>query len=192
VSENSPSADVVAVAGRLAERLESRGQEYAFGGALALGYWGVPRGTIDVDLTLYMPAERPSECLWLLQDLGCEFAASDAADSLREHGFCSVRFEGIRLDVFLPTTPFYEAARLRRRRLTLAGRPTMLWDAESLTVFKMMFFRRKDVADVEQMLRTQAGQFDRGWVRDNLVEIYGSRDPRLATWDEMVRDVPLA
>ena len=34
----------------------------------------------------------------------------------------------------------------------LAGQPVMIWDAESLIVFKFMFFRRKDVADVEGIL----------------------------------------
>ena len=83
----------------------------------------------------------------------------------------------MQLDVFLPTIPFYEAARMRRRRLILANQPVMVWDAESLAVFKMMFFRRKDLADVEQILRTQGAQFDRQWVREHLAEMYGARDP---------------
>jgi hypothetical protein len=189
VSELDPPVNVVVVAKRVAEQLESRGQDYAFGGAIALGYWGAPRGTVDVDLTLYLPSERPSECVWLLQEIGCEVSASEAAQSLREHGFCSATFAGIRLDVFLPTIPFYEAARVRRKRLELAGQPIMAWDAESLAVFKMMFFRRKDLADIEQILRTQGQQFDRPWVRQQLVGIYGTGDPRLAAWDGLVSEV---
>jgi len=50
------------VAGQLAEKLELRGQEYALGGAIALGYWGTPRGTVDVDLTVYLPPEQSSLC----------------------------------------------------------------------------------------------------------------------------------
>lgn len=57
VSEAKPPTDAAAVAGELAERLTSRHQEYALGGAIALGYWGVPRGTVDVDLTLYVPPQ---------------------------------------------------------------------------------------------------------------------------------------
>jgi hypothetical protein len=178
------------VARQLAEQLESRGQEYALGGAIALGYWGTPRGTVDVDLTIYLRPERPSECIWLLQDMGCDFQVAEATESLREHGSCSVRFAGTRLNVFLPNIPFYEAARLRRRRLDLAGQSIMVWDAESLTVFKMMFFRRKDLADVEQILRTQGGQLDRVWVREQLAGMYGAGDPRLSAWDELVREVP--
>jgi len=178
------------VACQLAEQLETRGLEYAFGGAIALGFWGVPRGTVDVDLTLYLPHDRPSECTQLLLDLGCELKPSVAAQSLREHGFCSVEYAGVRLDVFLPTIPFYEAARARRRRMEIDGRPIAAWDAESLAVFKMMFFRRKDLADVEQILQTQGRQFDRTWVREQLAAMYGARDPRLSAWDEIVREVP--
>ncbi len=189
MSEANTPINVVAVAKRLAEQLESRGREYAFGGAIALGYWGAPRGTVDVDLTVYVPRDQPSECVWLLQDIGCDLSPSEAAQSLREHGFCSVKFAGVRLDVFLPAIPFYEAARKRRKRLELAGQPIMAWDAESLAVFKMMFFRRKDLADIEQILRTQGSRFERVWVREQLIGIYGASDPRLAAWDTLVKEV---
>jgi hypothetical protein len=125
-----------------------------------------------------------------LQEIGCDFSSTEAAESLREHGFCRATFRGVRVDVFLPIVPFYEAARRRRQRVELGGRSVMVWDAESLAVFKMMFFRRKDLADVEQILRTQGTRFDRTWVREQLVAIYGPRDPRLAQWDDLLGDVP--
>jgi len=190
VSEPDSPANAAAVAKQLAEQLDLREQTYALGGAIALGYWGVPRGTVDVDVTVFLPPERPSECIWLLQEIGCDFSPAEAAQSLREHGFCRVTLSGVRVDVFLPIVPFYEAARRRRQRVELGGRSVMVWDAESLAVFKMMFFRRKDLADVEQILRTQGTRFDRTWVREQLVAIYGPRDPRLAQWDDLLGDVP--
>jgi hypothetical protein len=190
VSDPSPPASAATIARQLAEQLELRRQEYALGGAIALGYWGAPRGTVDVDLTVYLSPDKPSDCVWLLQEIGCEFSATDAVESLREHGFCRVTYGGMRVDVFIPIAPFYEAARVRRKRVELAGQPAMIWDAETLTVFKMMFFRRKDLADVEQILRSQGGQLDRTWVRDRLAEIYGGRDPRLAAWADLVREIP--
>jgi hypothetical protein len=177
------------VARTLAERLDSQGQEYALGGALALGFWGLPRSTVDVDVTLYLPPDRPSDCLWLLQEIGCEFSATRALESLREHGFCRVTSSGLDVDVFLPIVPFYETARARRVQVTLAGRPVMIWDAETLAVFKMMFFRRKDLADVEQILRTQGKALDRAWVRERLTELYGPLDPRLSEWEAIAREV---
>lgn len=83
MSEASSPLSAATVARQLAEQLQSRNQEYALGGAIALGYWGEPRGTVDVDVTLFMPPERPSECVWLLQDIGCQLAPVKAAESLR-------------------------------------------------------------------------------------------------------------
>jgi len=191
VSEVSPPVTAASVARQLAEQLQLRQQEYAVGGAIALGYWGTPRGTVDVDLTLFLPPDKSADCVWLLQEIGCEFSAAEAVESLREHGFCRVTCGGLRVDVFLPIAPFYEAARARRKSVELANQPITIWDAESLAVFKMMFFRRKDLADAEQILRSQGSKFDRTWVREQLVAMYGARDPRLAAWEELVREVPI-
>ena len=40
------------VAGRLADRLDEENLAYAIGGALALGVWGVPRMTSNVEKTM--------------------------------------------------------------------------------------------------------------------------------------------
>ena len=112
--------------------------------------------------------------------------------SLREHGFCRVRFSGIAVDVFLPSFPFYESAKVRRRRLLLEDQPISVWDAETLAVFKMMFFREKDLVDLRQILVIQQNHFDRVWVRQQLQDIFGKRDPRLAAWDRLVLEVPVS
>jgi hypothetical protein len=89
VSEaNEPIAGAVDAAKAVAAALQAAGQEYALGGALALGFWVEPRGTLDVDVTLFILPEKPSSCVRLLQQIGCEINATDALSSLSEHGFC--------------------------------------------------------------------------------------------------------
>lgn len=183
----SPAADAAKL---LAAQLESRGLDYAIGGALALGFWTEPRGTLDVDLTLFLSAEKPASCLRLLHDLGCDLDAAEALKMLEEHSFCRVHFQATRVDVFLPMNPFYEAARARRRRVTLGAVPIMIWDAETLSVFKLMFFRRKDIADLEQILQNQGSTLNRAWIRAHVVEMYGERDARVRQWDELVAEIP--
>jgi hypothetical protein len=189
VSEANLPINAANVAAELATRLDERGQQYVLGGAIALGYWGVPRGTVDVDLTICLPPEQPGECLRVLSEIGCGFLVEKAAASLRQHGFCRVTFSEVEVDVFLPTIPFYEVALQRCKHVELRSQQVAIWDAESLTVFKMMFFRRKDVADIEQILRTQGSRFDRSWVRQQLLGIYGAGDPRLSSWDDLVREI---
>jgi len=48
------SLNALAVARRIAERLDEDGLPYGIGGALALGVWGAPRATKDVDLTVFV------------------------------------------------------------------------------------------------------------------------------------------
>ena len=148
MSERDTPPDAAAVAATLAERLDAHGQDYALGGAIALSFWALPRSTVDVDVTVYLPADQPSQCVWLLQEIGCELATAKTLESLREDGFCRVTFAGLNVDVFLPIVTFYEVARGRRKSVPLAGKSVLIWDAETLAVFKMMFFRRKDLADV--------------------------------------------
>ena len=188
MSDQPPTPDAALTAQQLAAALDVLRQPYALGGAIALGFWATPRGTLDVDLTLFLPRERPSECIQMLQDLDCEFPLTETLQSLREHGFCRVVRHGVRVDVFLPMIDFYEQARQRRKQVDLGDQSIFVWDAETLCVFKMMFFRRKDLADVEQLLRTQRAQLDREWIRQQLATLYGTRDPRLSQWDELVAE----
>jgi hypothetical protein len=184
--------DAAAVARQLAAALDACGQEYALGGAIALGYWAAPRGTVDVDLTLFLPPDRPTACVSLLQDLGCLLTTAEAMASLGEHGFCRVEYGGVRVDVFLPTIAFYAAARDRRRIVKLGEQPIRVWDAETLVVFKMMFFRRKDIADVEQILLTQRESLDGTWIEDHLVQLFGRHDPRVSQWSALRKETGLS
>lgn len=187
--KNNPHTGAVETAKQIAAALDGVGCEYALGGAIALGFWTAPRGTLDVDVTLFLPPDKPTQCVRILQQIGCEVSAAESLESLTRHGFCQVALLGRRIDVFLPLLPFYEEARRRRKQVTLSGQPVMIWDAESLCVFKMMFFRRKDIADVEQMMRAQGKEFDRGWVRERLIELYSVHDPRISQWQELVNEV---
>ena len=59
---------------------------------------------------------------------------------------------------------------------------------ERLKAARETHLRRKDVADVEQVLRTQGKQLDREWIRQQLIAIFGQRDPRVSQWDDVARD----
>ena len=51
------------VAVAVVEALKAAGLSYAVGGALALGVWGVPRSTTDVDIDAFISEERYKERL---------------------------------------------------------------------------------------------------------------------------------
>jgi hypothetical protein len=61
VSERSSSVkDPAQVAQAIAAALDAAGCDYALGGAIALGFWAEPRGTVDVDVTIFVPPQQPT------------------------------------------------------------------------------------------------------------------------------------
>jgi hypothetical protein len=178
--------DAAHAAAEIGARLTERKTDYALGGALALGCWTArPRATIDVDLNLFIPPDDTDHCLDLLRDIGCRFDWAAATATLRSHGFCRVDYRGRQIDFFLPITEFHEEARRRRVAIDFHGCELYVLDAESICVFKLMFFRLQDLADVEALLHAQGDRLDRPWIERQIEQLFGTRDPRLARWREL-------
>lgn len=170
----------------IAAALERRGVDYALGGALAYGIWAVPRGTVDVDLNVFAEPAHLTPVFAAFRDLG--IAVDD--DSMREHaerdGLFVVRHGPWRVDVFTPSIDFaWEAAR-RRVRVQVQDRSVWFLSAECLAVFKLLFFRSKDLVDLERLIATQQGRMDLAYVRTQIAEMMGEDDPRVGEWDRLV------
>jgi hypothetical protein len=54
----------------IARQLEDASIPYAIGGAIAYGYWGNPRGTRDLDVNLFVSADRAGPALDTLMRAG--------------------------------------------------------------------------------------------------------------------------
>lgn len=190
---DAPTAAQVARA--LADSLEESGVAYAIGGAIALGFYAPPRATIDVDVNVFVDAG--SGLTTVLDALaGAGFTPSDPRESAEASAASEGHFRGealgLRVDVFVPTIPFYGGLETGRREVVLFDRPLWILGPEDLAILKLMFFRRKDVADVEAMLRDQGGVFDRDRVRRELIELVGADDERVSAFDEIAREVDSA
>ncbi|MDQ3033498.1 MAG: hypothetical protein M3Y87_13850 [Myxococcota bacterium] len=103
----------------------------------------------------------------------------------KTRGMFAGRAGATRVDVFVPSIPFYEEAARRRVRTTIGVHTTWVHSAEVLAVFKMLFFRPKDLIDIARMLDVRGARFDRSFVRAALVEMLGD-DERIAKWDALV------
>ena len=184
-------ATAAEVARTIADALDRHGLPYAIGGAIALGFYAVPRATVDVDVNVFVPpADQLARALIALADAG--FLPDEEESQLRARANTEGHFRGsirgLRVDVFVPAIAYYAQLASRRRQVTLQGKPLWILSPEDLVVLKMMFFRRKDLADVEAVLRDQGASLDRQFVRRQLIELVGLEDERLAALDEIERD----
>lgn len=170
----------------IADALEQAKLPYAIGGALALAIAGVPRGTVDVDVNVFIDIDRVSEVVTVLRNLGIEVDGASAAAQARRDGMFVARWDGMRIDVFLPSIPFaHEAARTRIRVTDAEGWSGWFLQAEALAVFKLLFFRGKDVVDLERLVAVHPG-LDHAYVRRWIVQMMGEDDERTRRWDALV------
>lgn len=172
---------------RIADALEYANLPYAIGGALALAVAGVPRGTADVDVNVFVAAPQVPEAIRTLKSLGVEIDDAAAVARAEGEGMFVGRWDGMRIDVFLPSIPFSREAELTRIRVTDAtGWSGWFLAAEAVVVFKLLFFRGKDLVDIERLVAVRP-ELDRAYVRRWIAEMMGEDDERVRKWDEMVR-----
>ena len=163
--------------------LRDAGFPHAFGGAIALAYWTLePRGTRDLDVNVFVPTDRAGE---VLAALPSGVRTQDAAAALTRDGQVRVWWDDTPVDVFLDYAPVHAQAAEHRRDVPFEGQQIPVLGPVELAVFKAMFDRTKDWADIEAMLA--AGTLAAGDVRASLVAMTGDEDPRVARLAEAQR-----
>jgi len=170
----------------LSAALEDRGVSHAIGGALAFGLWGIPRTTMDVVMNVFVGPTDLDPVFSALEALGVAFDEDSARRASEVDGMFTVRAGGCRVDLFTASIDFAWVAERTRVRKQIGDRETWFLSAESLAVFKLLFFRTKDIADLERLVQVRGRLLDTAWVRDHLVGIVGEDDERVAEWDRIV------
>jgi hypothetical protein len=177
------------VAMRIARELDAAGLEYAIGGALALGVWGVARATKDVDISIFAPIEPFEPVADALERAGVMLDRVAAPKDAQRTGLFIARFGRIHVDVFMSQHPHADAMRARRRRVTIDGTTLSFVTAEDLCVLKLIYHRDKDVTDLERLFAVRQ-DLDIEYVRGWLAQIVPPDDARLRTLSKLERLLP--
>jgi hypothetical protein len=155
--------------------LDGAGIPHAFGGALALAYCTEePRGTRDVDVNVFVGADRAGRVLAALP-AGVAVDARDVA-AAEQDGQVRVWWEDTPVDVFFDVHDFHAVAQASVRAVPFSGVTIPVLGCDAIAVFKVVFNRTKDWADVEAMLEVDA--FDRSAVLGWVVRLFGPEDRR--------------
>lgn len=164
--------------------LARRGVPHAFGGAIALAYWtGDPRATSDVDLNLFVAASDAHRGLSALPS-GVA-VPRNTAETVARDGQVRLWWERTPVDLFFDYAPIHTQAAEHHRIVPFASIRIPVLGPTELAVFKIMFDRTRDWADIEEMLA--AATLDVPAVREALEAMLDSEDPRFARLDETVR-----
>jgi len=162
--------------------LSRAGIPHAFGGAIALAYATLdPRGTSDVDVNIFAPASQPQRALAALPD-GIEQPPGTAEAIVRD-GQIRLWWDETPVDLFFDYIPLHDEAARHRRTVPFEGEQIPILGPVELAVFKVMFDRTRDWADLEAMVET--GSLDVPAVRGAVASLVGGDDPRLARLDAL-------
>ncbi len=174
---------------RLGDVLEEDGVAYAVGGALALGVWGAPRLTKDVDVSLFVAPENFERVVETLERAGLIFDRYQAPKDIARIGLFKARLGGVLIDAFVSAHPHFLEMQRRRVRVDSAdGTHLYFITAEDLCVMKLVYGRSKDRADLERLFAVR--ELDVTYIR-SWVERMPVPHERTAWLDDLARRFPV-
>jgi hypothetical protein len=141
------------------ESLTKAGLAHAFGGAIALGYCTLePRGTRDLDVNVFVPPDRADDVLGALPDSVTVTVVN--SEALAREGQVRVWWEDTPIDLFLDVLSFHREVAKSVRHVSFMDRTIPVLGCTALAVFKAMFDRTRDWADIEAMIEVSAIDLD--------------------------------
>ena len=176
------------VLARLADRFDEDGLPYAVGGALALGAWGVPRTTSDVDMSVFVSEHELDGLLDSVERAGAMLDRAEAQRTVARAGFFVAHVGRTRVDLFIAHHPWH--AEMQRRRVSLPtpdGHPRWFLSADDTALAKLLYARPKDVQDLERLFAVQAGRIDLAYLREWLRRMVPAGDTRLRLLEDLAR-----
>ncbi|HUB74055.1 MAG TPA: nucleotidyl transferase AbiEii/AbiGii toxin family protein [Solirubrobacteraceae bacterium] len=158
------------------DSLEHAGIPHAVGGAIALAYCTLdPRGTRDLDFNVFVGPGRAREVLAALPET--VEVSGERLERLERDGQVRLRSGSTPLDLFLSVLPFHDHVAEHVRQVPFEGRTIPVLSCTALVVFKAMFDRTQDWADIEAMVEAQS--FDPDEARRWVGEMLGDDDRRV-------------
>jgi len=146
---------------------------HAFGGAIALAYYAEPRATIDIDLNLFVPADRAGKVAARLATLG----VTGSVELAERDGQARLAWDDTPVDLFFSYDRFHATAAKALRVVPFAETTIPILAAEHLVVCKVIFDRPKDWVDIDAM-RADATNLDSAEILRWVARICGDTDPR--------------
>jgi predicted esterase len=177
----------------LHDALVDVGLPHAFGGALSLAYHATPRGTVEIDLNVFLSSEHARSTIEQLEVLGVAAPANGIEGAIPTAGL-RCPWDDTHVDVFLSyDEDFFASVRARVENHAFEDSGHRLHDlpfisAEDLCIFKITFNRQKDWADIEAML--EEAPLNEAYVQHWLLHLRGEHEwPRIRRFLELSASV---
>jgi hypothetical protein len=153
------------------------GIPHAFGGALAVAYYGEPRSTLDIDVNVFVAADRWSSLYDALGPLDVDLEI-DEKDLARSHE-ARLDWNPNSLHLFFSYDGLHQQMNEDIREVPFNNGPIPIVSPEHLVIRKALLDRTKDWLDIEQIL-VATSPLDLQEIERWVKQMTGVDDPRLA------------
>jgi len=134
---------------------------YCVIGALAVGAWGRPRATQDIDLLILLEESTCREFTGRLGSAGFTLDEEWARQNpLMKGRGIRLRHRSLPVDLIIPQDLHEREALARRVSLTIEGLPVWMATPEDLILLKLKACRDHDLVDARSIVHRQATRLD--------------------------------
>lgn len=149
------------------ERLLDSGINSIVIGGVAVGIWGEPRVTRDIDLKVLLSRSEANRLLDILSDDYVSLIP-DPLEALKKQALVFIEDKyGTRLDLLLADTPYDAIAIERGKEIEIQPETHIrVCSPEDLIIYKMISTRLRDHEDVRGIIRRQGDTLDDDYVRN--------------------------
>lgn len=141
---------------------------------MAVGYYGEPRSTLDIDVNVFVAATRWPVVRAALDPLDIDL---DGEEDLRQVSEVRLDWDPNSLHLFFSCDPLHERMRRGVRSVPFGGDEIPIVSPEHLVIRKALLDRTKDWLDIEQIF-VATSPLDLGEIQDWLERMVGASDPR--------------
>ncbi|MBI5630243.1 MAG: nucleotidyltransferase [Elusimicrobia bacterium] len=143
--------------------LDAERLPYMVIGGIANLVWGLPRATLDIDVTIWVdPGQEQDLAERLAERYSC--LVSSPAQFVLETRVLPLRVLDFRVDVIFGGLPYEQRAIGRAQSVELAGVSVKVCSPEDLIIHKIISERVKDLDDVKGIVRVAGKRLDRGYL----------------------------
>jgi len=155
----------------IARTLDGHRIPYMVIGGIANALWGVPRVTLDIDVTVWVEPRSPSDIIPLLSETFHVRPSDPEAFVEQTRVLPLTTSDGVAIDVIFGMLPFEEEAVHRAVTEVVSGQPVRFCTAEDLVIMKIISERPKDQDDVLAILKRRGGKLDRSYLDPRIEEL---------------------
>lgn len=162
------------------------GIPHAFGGAIALAYYGQPRATYDIDINIFLPTSRHREVLDALERLFPLVDRAAAEQQIVRSAQTRILWGQIPVDLFFSELAFHDelAGRVHVENFSDATIPIL--SAEDLIICKAAYNRAKDWVDIADIFRVQRNRLDTAYLRHWLDDFFTLEGEQTLKVEELI------